>query len=985
MDRTYVAIDVETTGLEAGTDEVIEIAAVKFAGDQVLETFQKLVKPRHTLPLKITRLTGITDVMLATAPRFSEVAPDLVRFVKSYPLVGHSVGFDLKMLQAQGMRFPQPAYDTFDLATLLMPQAPAYRLGTLAATLGIAQDEAHRALSDADVARQVFLHMLQRIEELDLPTLMEISRLTSKIEWPLRDLFGEVERAKAKTVFLDEGRKTKDEGSTADDRPFGAAQGRRPTTEPLVLDNSKLKTQNSELIPLKPTGDARPLDVDAVRRFFAPEGALGQSFEGYEQREQQISMSEAVAQAFNHGDALMVEAGTGTGKGLSYLVPAALFASQRGERVVISTNTINLQDQLFFKDIPDLQRIMAQHISVVHGPLSVGPGSGQKTTDSGQRTTDEPPFTAALLKGRGNYLCLRRYKDLRRDGRLVSDEIKTLLKVQLWLPTTNSGDKAELLLMDKENTAWGRINVTPETCTGPRCPDFKECFYFKARRTAEAAHVIVVNHALMLADLASEANVLPPYDHIIIDEAHNLEDVATDQFGFTVDQAQLLKFLDDLFETGGANTSAGLFAELPRYFQNSAATQSDMDKAGAIAQAAGPAVTRGRQSVYDCFNLLTAFMTQEAEATSYDARLRITDAVRKNSLWEAVERAWENLSLQLTGIGDALGKLEALLTDLEDAEMLEYDMLLLRVQSLRRYATEVRINIGYIIAGGEEKQITWLVYDRTSDTLTLRSAPLSVAELLEANLFSQKSTVALASATMAVGGDFTYVKERIGLKEPEELYLDSPFDYQKQAFVYIPNDIPEPNQRGYQPALEETLIALCTATGGRALVLFTANSALRQTYRAIQEPLEEQGIAVLGQGIDGSRRSLLERFKEFPRTVLLGTTSFWEGVDVVGDALSVLVIAKLPFSVPNDPIFTARSEGFADAFNEYAVPQAILRFKQGFGRLIRSREDRGVVAVLDKRLLTKKYGRMFLESLPHTSVRTGPAKQLPLLAARFLV
>jgi Rad3-related DNA helicase len=317
--------------------------------------------------------------------------------------------------------------------------------------------------------------------------------------------------------------------------------------------------------------------------------------------------------------------------------------------------------------------------------------------------------------------------------------------------------------------------------------------------------------------------------------------------------------------------------------------------------------------------------------------------------------------------------------------LLEYDMLLLRVQSLRRYATEVRINIGYIIAGGEEKQITWLVYDRTSDTLTLRAAPLSVAELLEANLFAQKSTVALTSATMAVGGDFTYVKERIGLKEPEELYLDSPFDYQKQAFIYIPNDIPEPNQRGYQPALEETLIALCTATGGRALVLFTANSALRQTYRAIQEPLEEQGIAVLGQGIDGSRRSLLERFREFPRTVLLGTTSFWEGVDVVGDALSVLVIAKLPFSVPNDPIFTARSEGFDDAFNEYAVPQAILRFKQGFGRLIRSREDRGIVAVLDKRLLTKKYGRMFLESLPHTTVRAGPARQLPLLAARFLV
>jgi DNA polymerase-3 subunit epsilon/ATP-dependent DNA helicase DinG len=472
---------------------------------------------------------------------------------------------------------------------------------------------------------------------------------------------------------------------------------------------------------------------------------------------------------------------------------------------------------------------------------------------------------------------------------------------------------------------------------------------------------------------------------VIIDEAHNLEEVATDQFGFEVDQAVLLKFMDDLFMTGGANTSAGLFAELPKHFRESAATEGDMQKATAISQAAGPAVTRGRQSVYDCFNLLTAFMNAEAESTSYDARLRIVDAVRKHPDWAAVERAWENLSINLDAIGDALGKLEALLTDLKDAELLEYDMLLLRVQSLKRYATNVRINIGYIIQGGEEQLITWLVYDRAKDKLTLSAAPFSVAELLEATLFSKKATVALASATLAVGGEFDYVRERIGLVEPEELQLESPFDYQQQALVYIPNDMPEPNQRGYQQALEETLIALCTATGGRALVLFTANSALRMTYKAIQEPLEEQGIAVLGQGLDGSRRSLLERFKEFPRTVLLGTTSFWEGVDVVGDALSVLVIAKLPFSVPNDPIFAARSEGFNDAFNEYAVPQAILRFKQGFGRLIRSREDRGVVAVLDKRLLSKKYGQVFLDSLPHTKVRTGPAKQLPLLAARFLV
>jgi Rad3-related DNA helicase len=702
-------------------------------------------------------------------------------------------------------------------------------------------------------------------------------------------------------------------------------------------------------------------------------------------------MAEAVAQAFNNGEAVIVEAGTGVGKSMAYLVPAAMYAAQRGERVVISTNTINLQDQLFFKDIPDLQRIMALQETRRQVQKTSKLEGGMQEGEDGSRSPgllvslSKPPFTAALLKGRGNYLCLRRYKELRRDGRLQSDEIRTLLKVQLWLPTTTSGDKAELLLMDKENVAWERINATLETCTGPRCADYRDCYLYKARREAEAAHLLVVNHALLLANLGQEVSVFPPYDHVIVDEAHNLEEVATDQFGFEVDQAHLLEFFDNLFQTGGAATSAGLFAELPKHFRESAATQGDMDKANGIASGAGPAVTRGRQAVYDCFNLLTAFITQEAEATSYDARLRLTDGVRKNPAWAAVERAWENLAIHLTALGDALGKLEALLVDLKDAELLEYDALLLRVQSLKRYATEVRVNINHIIVGGEEKLITWLTYDRARDTLTLSAAPLSVAELLEANLFSQKATVTLASATLAVNGDFSYVKQRVGLAEPEEVQLDSPFDYQKQALVYIPNDMPEPNQRGYQQALEDALIGLCSATAGRALVLFTSNSALRQTYKAIQEPLEEKAIAVLGQGIDGSRRSLLERFKEFPQTVLLGTTSFWEGVDVVGDALSVLVIAKLPFSVPNDPIFSARSEQFDDPFNQYGVPQAILRFKQGFGRLIRSREDRGVVAVLDRRLLTKKYGQVFLDSLPHTRVRTGPVKQLPLLAARFLV
>jgi DNA polymerase III epsilon subunit family exonuclease len=961
-DRIYISIDVETTGLQSGVDEIIEVAAVKFRGREVLETYQQLVRPRQSLPLKITRLTGITPEHLADMPRFVQIGADLARFIKSYPLVGHSVSFDIGMLRAQGMSFSQPAYDTFDLATLLMPQLPAYKLGSLADKLGIPHPDDHRALNDALVTAQVFAHLLERIAELDMGTLSEIQRITARVDWPARALFEEALRERAKNIFA-ETRTT----STTDGQEEGLFDSAQFSTEP---------------VPLKPTGSSQPIDPGAIKAFFAVDGPMGQAFEGYEQREPQVEMASAVADALNEGKILMVEAGTGTGKSMAYLMPSVLHAVTRGERVVISTNTINLQDQLFFKDIPDLQRIMTAGQRATTDDRSSTEQSSPSSVVNGQ--SSNTPFTAALLKGRGNYLCLKRYDEVRRSESLNADEVRTLLKVQLWLPTTKSGDKAELLLMDKENTAWGRLNATPDTCVGPRCSYFRDCHFFNARRKADSAHIVVVNHALLLADLNAQANVLPAYDHLIIDEAHNLEDVATDQLSFSVDQAAILKFLDDLYLEGGVRGAvSGLLSELPSYLQGTG-EQKAIETVQQVAEQLAPTLRRARLAVYDCFNALTDFVLREAETNQYDTRLRLTPGVRNRPVWQDIQVRWQNLSDMFQSISEGLGKAEGVLQELEEFDIPGYDELRLRVEWLRRFATDVRVNTGHIIFGNEAS-ICWLTHDRNSDTLSLTAAPLSVAELLKAGLFNQKKTSVLASATLSIQNGFSFIRDRLGVENPAELHLESPFDYEKQALIYIPNDIPEPNQRGYQQMVEDALIGLCTATGGRTLALFTANSTLRQTYAGIQDALEEQEIAVLGQGIDGSRRAVLERFKEFPRTVLLGTNSFWEGVDVVGDALSVLVIAKLPFSVPNDPIFAARSELFADPFGEYSVPQSILRFKQGFGRLIRSKEDRGIVVVLDKRLLTKKYGQQFLESLPHTRVRTGPLKQLPLLAARFLV
>ncbi|MBA3943181.1 MAG: DEAD/DEAH box helicase family protein [Herpetosiphonaceae bacterium] len=940
MDTVFVVLDVESTGLETGVDELIEVAAVKFQGDRVLETFQQLVKPRHSLPIKIAQLTGINQSDLEAATPFHEVAPAFVRFLRSYPVIGHSIHFDLRMLAAQGLQLSQRSYDTFELATLLLPGQPSYSLTALAAALEIPHPDAHRALADSEVTRQLFLRLMARIEQLDDTMLGEIIKFGGQMDWGPRPLFEQVLRERAMVAL------TKPLSST-------------PAVEPGVPWR--------QFVPLEPARQPVPLDPTLAKGFFATDGLIGRAFPGYEARPPQVHMTEAVVDAFNAADTLMVEAGTGTGKSLAYLVPAAEFAASRGQRVVVSTNTINLQDQLYGKDIPALQQVI-DHATVHSGGVAA------------------TQFEAALLKGRGNYLCLRRYGQLRQTLTPTPEQARALIKLGLWVGTTQTGDRAEIALQDEENRVWGDVNVTLDTCTGPRCPAFDRCFFFAARRAAEAAHVIVVNHALLLSDLKADGKVLPPYDHVVIDEAHHLEDVATDQLGWATDQGTLLHFLDGIWLAGGARIVSGLLSELPNHFKGSGATAADVDRAEGFAAPLRLEVDRARVAVHELWNRLRLFMERQCKEGSYELRLRLTPALRKGADWITMQGAWEQLMLPLADLGRGLAKLEEHIRGLEDAELLEYDALVLQLSGLANMAVDTAI-AGSALFYGDDEQIQWLWWDRQRDVLRLHAAPLHVGPLLQEKLFAGKETVVLASATMSINGSFQYIKERLGLADApiSELQLPSPFDYQRSTLLYLPTDMPEPQERGYQAALENALIELAKATGGRMLALFTSNSALRQTYRAISEPLEEHDIVVLGQGLDGSRRSVLQRFREHPHSVLLGTSSFWEGVDVVGDALSVLVVCKLPFAVPNDPIFAARSELFNDPFNEYAVPQAILKFKQGFGRLIRSKEDRGVVAVLDRRLLSKRYGELFLRSLPPATTQRGPLQQLPLLAARWLV
>jgi DNA polymerase-3 subunit epsilon/ATP-dependent DNA helicase DinG len=401
-------------------------------------------------------------------------------------------------------------------------------------------------------------------------------------------------------------------------------------------------------------------------------------------------------------------------------------------------------------------------------------------------------------------------------------------------------------------------------------------------------------------------------------------------------------------------------------------------------QAISPSIERARVHTKELYDALYRVLTREAEESNYDTRLRITAATRRSQAWHSIAPIWQNVEDTYTSISKHLLDITGIVDNLAAANVADYEVLVSAFKRLQRFSVEFPIQCGNFISGSEPNLITWMVYERQREVLRLAINPLEVATLLRENLFDAKSAVVLTSATLSVNGRFDYVMGRLGADTEYRHQLESPFDYESQALLYVPQDMPEPKDFDYQRTLEDAIVATAIAAVGRTLVLFTATSALRATYTAVQERLNEHDINLIGQSLDGSRKAILERFKSEPRSVLFGTSSFWEGVDVVGDALSALIITKLPFSVPTDPVYAARSEQFTDAFNEYSLPQSILKFKQGFGRLVRGKSDHGMVIVLDRRVLSKKYGQQFLASLPPTTVRTGPVRAIGSLVKRTL-
>ncbi len=640
---------------------------------------------------------------------------------------------------------------------------------------------------------------------------------------------------------------------------------------------------------------------------------------------------------------------------MAYLLPAFAWAAKNGQRVIVSTNTINLQDQLIHKDVPDLCAALGLD------------------------------FRAAVLKGRANYICPRRLDSMRKLGVGSSDELRVLAKVLVWMAQGGSGDRTQITLRGVgESLAWSKLSAEGEECVAERCLFDREgmCPYYFARQTAESAHVVIVNHALLLADIVTGNRVIPDYEYLIVDEAHHLESATTSGLSQRVSENEIARLLRDL-GPGRRGLLGRILTAARGGLSNDLVTEIESALQG-IAENAQQARERAGQFFHQVGQFLVS-LRGESDSGPYGQRERVVGSTRTLPEWSEIEMAWENLRGPLSILMGSLTDVSEGLLSLSDEGRFDGEELGFSLRSAGRSLAEMFDVLEGMIFEPDPRMIYWIETRPSRPSPALHAAPLEVGPLVERFLWHEKQSVIMTSATLTTSGDFDYIRKRLSAYDANELALGSPFDYETSTLLYLINDIPEPTaQPAYQRAVERGLIELCKTTQGRALVLFTSYAQLRRTSEAISGPLSAAGILVLEQGEGSSRHALLETFRTGERTVLLGTRSFWEGVDVPGEALSVLAMIRIPFDVPSDPIVAARSEMYEFPFNEYSVPEAILRFRQGFGRLIRTASDRGIVVAFDRRLLSKAYGRAFIDSLPRTTLRTGRLDELPAAAARWL-
>ncbi|RLC50744.1 MAG: DNA polymerase III subunit epsilon [Candidatus Cloacimonadota bacterium] len=915
----FVALDIETTGFDFQNDEIIEIGAVKYKEGSASEQFSVFIKPEKEVPLFIKQLTHITDEQLAGGEKIRDALKSLRNFIGDKILVCHNASFDIGFLNVKLQdcdlpRISNRIFDTLEISKIYLPFVFNHKLGTVAKFFELNLENAHRAIYDAEVTGKILINLLKFIEE-NIPLklnyhILEIARYIQ----PDTDLLFFLEK------ILEHQKK------------YAILSKSSPKIDPFRNNYIEHSVENP-----------RELTIEEI---FGTKGVFAEKFENYELREGQLQMAEAVLRNFESDEFLLAEAGTGVGKSFAYLIPAIIHTNKTQSRVVISTNTKNLQEQLFFKDLPTVKQCL------------------------------NLPFKATLLKGRRNYICEKKWQEssLDFDKSFTPFEARHFIYLPVWKEFTKTGDISENTSFNLKfaGNTWKKLAAERHFCLGRKCAYFSRCSLMNVRQKAENSNLVIINHHLLLADMISDNSVLGEYEHLIIDEAHNLPHIAPAELGLSLGFNDFNNFFSQLFSVRGKYQS-GILPNLKTAAVKSMIDDSRKKRLISLAEETINFI-ESEKNIFEEFFLNVG---EEVEKKGKYGKLRVKreeDFPFLSKFLAEIIKFLEELSRLAVQIMNEL-------SEIKSSHFFDYAVHTDNIDGVIKRIAEFYDGVTTLYNPDLQQNAYWLENFKTGNEKypngILNYAPLNINELMNELLYSKVKSIVFTSATVAIRGKFKYFASRMGLDLLEngkvrELIVPSPFDYQKQARVIVGGFLPDPKDK-YFPSQSLKLIkkAIEISQVG-TMVLFTSYKDLNYIYDELKEPFYHQEILLLCQGKGISRSALLSEFREHRESVLLGTNSFWEGIDVPGESLSLLILNKLPFMVPSEPIVEAyleklQAEG-KDSFLHYMLPTALLRYRQGFGRLIRNKNDKGIVLVLDRRIATKFYGKYFIETVPAKTV-----------------
>jgi len=924
--ETFIAFDTETTGINPTYDEIIEFGAVKYQNGEQVDSINILIKPEQPISEEITRITGISNEMVEDAPGYYEVHEQIKSFLGDTPLVAHNIVFDYGMLenhfQRMGDNPPENLlYDTLLLARTFTYWLVDHKLATVAKAFDVEIDTTHRANADAILAGEIFLSLIELVVTTPLNQLRQCTRVLSNLDVHTKPLFVSA------TNYLME----QDAEDGIGDKPIQAPDRFN------IYGQGYFSFENAQ-------SQLEPIDTFELTRIFTKSGQLGKILTKYEERGSQAEMSEAVANALNDGNFLIAEAGTGVGKSLAYLIPGLQWSTlnaDKGARIVVSSNTKNLQEQLFFKDIP-----------FIHDQLGFD-------------------FKAVLLKGRSNYLCKTKWTEfLRNPNRFSEADRLSAIPLIIWAAKTNTGDIDENNGFRQRYSTflWSKLCSEGGYCTTKRCQAFQGCYLGPLKKEAATANLIVVNHSLLLADAAAGHHSIPEYHHLVVDEAHNLEKNAYRYFAGEFNIWAVRNLITPLHS--GGQREYGLLVTL----KTALSVLKEPNRTTSVISQVDTVIWTLKTLNDNTEKFLKQFQVQAAAKVSsnrYRERVRYN---AENSPFKSMGSTIKDVYHTFQEAIDELKQLYQLLKDFTEDDIPDIDATRQDLEMSVNAFDELCQTFQKIIKAPSDNEIYWYELPTSAKQLPeFVVTPLHVGTVMQNMIYDGLRTAIFTSATLKVGDEFTYFLKRTGLYEIENHQVvtkdfGSPYYLSEQLIGCVTTYLDRPGTTEHSQQIASMVQQISERYQRGVLVLTTSYRSMDEMFESMESHYKEMEIGLLRQTSSISRTDLVDQFKTEFSSVLIGTESFWEGVDVPGEALEVLIIGKLPFAVPTDPIVEANTVAVendgGNGFFDYTLPETIIRFRQGFGRLIRSSTDAGVVIIADPRVATKRYGSIIAESLP---------------------